>query len=69
VKTLVDIDDNLLREAMDLSHAPTKKETIRQALEEFIRLHHRRALKAMVGSGAVDMTLPKLRRLRKRRAK
>jgi len=65
MKTLVDIDDNLLREAMDLSHAPTKKETIRQALEEFIKLRHRQALKAMAGSGAVDMTLRDLRRLRR----
>lgn len=69
MKTLVDIDENLLREAMDLSQAPTKKETIRQALEEFIKSRHRQALKAMAGGGAVDMTLHELRRIRRRRPK
>jgi Arc/MetJ family transcription regulator len=69
MKTLVDIDDDLLREAMDLCQAPTKKETIRQALEEFIKSRHRHALKAMVGSGAVEMTLRELRRARRRRSK
>jgi Arc/MetJ family transcription regulator len=66
MKTLVDIDDDLLREAMDLCQAPTKKETIRQALEEFIKSRHRHALKAMAGSGAVKMTLRELRRARRR---
>ncbi len=69
MKTLVDIDEDLLREAMELSRAPTKKETIRRALEEFIKSRHRQELKSMAGSGAVGMTLRELRRLRRRRPK
>ena len=67
MKTLVDIDEGLLKEAMKLAEASTKKETIRQALEELIRARHRGALKAMAGSGAVTMTLSELRCARWRR--
>ena len=66
MKMRVDIDEGLLKEAMMLSKAPTKKETIRQALHELIRACHRHALKAMAGSGAVTMTLSELRRARRR---
>lgn len=68
MKTLVDIDEGLLKEAMALAEAPTKKETIRQALHELIRARQRRTLKAMAGSGAVTMTLSELRRARRRHA-
>jgi len=66
MKTLVDVDPSLLKTAMELSRAPTKKETIRLALEELIRARRRQALKAMAGSGAVDMALSELRRVRRR---
>jgi len=49
MKTLVDVDPSLLKTAMELSRAPTKKETIRLALEELIRARRRQALKAMAG--------------------
>ncbi len=68
MKTLVDIDEGLLKEAMTLAETPTKKETIRQALHELIRARQRQTLKAMVGSGAVTMTLSELRRARRRHA-
>ena len=66
MKTLVDIDEGLLKEAMALAETPTKKETIRQALHELIRARRRQTLKAMAGSGAVTMTLPELRHARRR---
>jgi Arc/MetJ family transcription regulator len=66
MKTLIDIEDNLLREAKDLSGAATKKETIRMALEELIRSRRRQALKSLAGSGIVDMAPAELRRLRRR---
>lgn len=66
MKTLVDIDEALLKEAMALSDAQTKKETIQRALAEFIKTSRRRSLKAMAGSGIVDMTLRELRRARRR---
>lgn len=66
MKTLVDIDEGLLKEAMALAETPTKKETIRQALHELIRARQRQTLKAMAGSGAVTMALSELRRARRR---
>lgn len=65
MKTLVDINESLLKEAMSLADTTTKKETIRRALVELIRTHRRQALKAMAGSGAVDMTLAELRHVRR----
>lgn len=66
MKTLVDIDERLLLEAMDLAQVRTKKETVRRALEEFIRARRRQALREMAASGAVDWTFPELRRVRRR---
>ncbi|TLY24678.1 MAG: type II toxin-antitoxin system VapB family antitoxin [Nitrospirae bacterium] len=66
MKTLVDIDDALLKKAMTLADTPTKKETIRRALEELIRAGNRQSLKALAGSGVVDMTVSELRRARRR---
>lgn len=67
MKTLVDIDEDLLREAMTVAAATTKKETVRLALEELIRARRRGLLKALAGSGIVDMTGAELRRARRRR--
>lgn len=66
MKTLVDVDETLLKEAMTMAKAPTKKETIRLALHEFIRSCHRQSLRAMAGSGVVDMTLSELKKARRR---
>jgi Arc/MetJ family transcription regulator len=66
MKTLVDIDEALLEAAMAATGAATKKETIRQALEELIRARRRRSLRAKAGSGIVDMTVSELRRARRR---
>lgn len=67
MKTLVDIDDRLLELAMKLSRAATKKETIRQGLEELVRASRRRSLKEKAGSGLMDLTLSGLRRSRQAR--
>jgi Arc/MetJ family transcription regulator len=39
--TQIDIDDDALAEAMRLSGAKTKKETVNLALREFAARHHR----------------------------
>ena len=67
MKTLVDIDEALLREAMSVAAAATKKETVRLALEELIRARRRGLLKTLAGSGIVDMTRAELRQARHRR--
>jgi len=70
MRTLVDIDEKLLEEAMKLTGAKTKKETIRLALVELTRSRLRRQLKEMAGSGVLKLDVEELRRLRyKRQAK
>ena len=69
MRTLVDINENVLREAMEVSEATTKKETITLALEELIKLRLRQKLKSMAGSGIIETGLSDLKRLRKRREK
>lgn len=69
MKTLVDINENVLKEAMELSETVTKKEAITLALEELIKSRLRQRLKGMVGSGIVETGLSDLKRLRQRREK
>jgi Arc/MetJ family transcription regulator len=69
MKTLVDIDVQLLEKAMRLSQVSTKRETIHRALEEFIKLKSRERLKSMAGSGAMALSLHdhKVSRLKRER--
>jgi Arc/MetJ family transcription regulator len=69
MRTLVDINENVLREAMEVSETTTKKETITLALEELIKLKFRQKLKSMAGSGIIETRLSDLKRLRQRREK
>lgn len=69
MRTLVDINENVLKEAMEVSEKTTKKETITLALEELIKLRFRQKLKSMAGSGIVETGLSDLKRLRQRREK
>ena len=69
MKTLVDINENVLKEAMDLSETSTKKETITLALEELIKSRLRQRLKGMAGSGIIETGLSDLKGLRQRRKK
>ena len=69
MRTLVDINENVLKEAMEVSETATKKETITLALEELIKLRFRQKLKSMAGSGIIETRLSDLKRLRKRREK
>ena len=69
MKTLVDINENVLKEAMEVSETVTKKETITLALEELIKSRLRQRLKGMAGSGMIEIGLSDLTRLRQRREK
>ena len=66
MRTLVDIDDATLKEAMTLTNLKTKKETINLALKDLVKFRLRQKLKEMAGSGALDMTLDELKELRKK---
>ena len=65
MKTLIDIDETLLKEAMRLSNAPTKKETIQRALLELVKGCRRQSLKSLAGSGLLDLTHVELRKIRR----
>jgi Arc/MetJ family transcription regulator len=69
MKTLVDINEDVLKEAMEVSETATKKETITLALEELIKSRLRQRLKGMAGSGMIGTGLSDLKSLRQRREK
>jgi Arc/MetJ family transcription regulator len=69
MKTLVDVNEDVLKKAMELSEAETKKEVIGLALEELIRSKLREKLKQSAGSGLTQTRLSDLKRIRHRREK
>jgi len=69
MRTLVDINEDVLKEAMEVAETATKKETITLALEELIKSRLRQRLKGMAGSGMIETSLSNLESLRQRRKK
>jgi Arc/MetJ family transcription regulator len=67
MKTLVDISEDILDEAMRLSEARTKREVIHMALDELIKARLRQKLKGLAGSGIMEMKLSNLKRVRRKR--
>ncbi len=64
MRTTLDIDVKLLEEAMRLTRAKSKKETIDVSLKELIRQRRRERLLSRLGRFKLDLTLRKLERLR-----
>jgi len=69
MKTLIDIDEPLLKEAMKLSKTSTKKETIHRALSELVKACRRQSLKSLAGSGLLDLNHAELRKNRHQNGK
>lgn len=67
MKTLVDISEDILDEAMRLSDARTKREVIHMALDELIKARLRQKLKGLAGSGIMETKLSDLKRIRRKR--
>jgi Arc/MetJ family transcription regulator len=67
MKTLVEISEDILDEAMRLSDAKTKREVINMALDELIKARLRQRLKGLAGSGIMETKLSDLKRIRRRR--
>ncbi|QMW03835.1 type II toxin-antitoxin system VapB family antitoxin [Spirosoma foliorum] len=44
MRTNINISDKLLEEAMQLSHAKTKKEVVEQALENYVNMLNRKQI-------------------------
>jgi len=63
-RTTVDLNEDLLREAMRRTHAKTKKETLERGLQELINAERRRALIERSGKG-FGVTLRDLSRMRR----
>ena len=49
MRTNIDIDDKLMREAMKISKVKSKKELVNHALEELIRLDKRKKMLSLFG--------------------
>lgn len=66
MKTLIDIDEKLIRRAQKISGAKSKKETVTYALQELLRSKKRLQLREMIGHYQHSMTLKELLQLRTR---
>jgi Arc/MetJ family transcription regulator len=52
MRTNIDIDDELLAEAMEAAGLPTKKATVEEALRQLVKTHRQlRAIKESAGIG------------------
>jgi Arc/MetJ family transcription regulator len=60
------LDHRLLAEACRLTHLRSKRAAIARALEELVKLEHRKALAQSLGSGIFETTEAELRRRRRR---
>ncbi|MBE0478863.1 type II toxin-antitoxin system VapB family antitoxin [Candidatus Aerophobetes bacterium] len=64
MRSTIDIDEQLLREAQKLTSIRTKKELINLSLRELIRKKKREHLASLFGSCIVDITLEDLEKFR-----
>jgi len=60
----ITVDEKLIEEAQTLADARTKRETIEQALREFVQRRRLAKLADLMGAGLLDMDLADLRRWR-----
>jgi len=63
-KTTVLIDEELLRNAIEITGAKSKKEAIERWLRSLVQQHNREALCKDLGTFDIDLTLNELERLR-----
>lgn len=66
-RTTLDIDETLLRQAMEASGAKTKTEAVELALRELVRQRQLKLLRQELGTFDLDLDLEKLRRDRRAR--
>ena len=63
-KTTVVIDEELLRNAIEVTGARSKREAIEKGLLSLVQQHNREALRKDLGTFEIDLTLNELERLR-----
>ncbi|MEW6107856.1 MAG: type II toxin-antitoxin system VapB family antitoxin [Nitrospirota bacterium] len=68
MKTILDIDEDMLRKVMEVSKSKTKKGAIVTALTEYLRLKKREELKGLIGNYKdFGLTLEDLKKMRHER--
>lgn len=63
-KTTVLIDENLMREALRVTHLRTKKEVIEKGLKELLKMKNRELLRKELGTFDIDLSLDELKKRR-----
>ena len=63
MRTNIDINDQLLRSAMELTHSRTKKEIVELALRELVQTLKRRKVLVMEGSAPWVGNLSEMRKI------
>ncbi len=61
MRTNIDLNEDLLKEAMKLSKIQTKKDVVNAGLQEIINLHRRESLKSLQGKVKWVGNLEKMR--------
>ena len=61
MRTNIDIDDKLMKDAMKISKVKSKKDLVNHALEELIRLNKRKKMLALFGKIKWEGNLDEMR--------
>ena len=65
MRTTIDLDEDLVREAMTLLGVKTKREAVTRSLEALIRQRRRERLRARLGKVDLDLSLEELEAMRR----
>ncbi|MBM3473020.1 MAG: type II toxin-antitoxin system VapB family antitoxin [Armatimonadetes bacterium] len=64
MRSTIDLPDNLVRDAMQLTGLKTKREVVALALDELVRRRRLDDLRALLGHADFDLTQDDLERMR-----
>jgi Arc/MetJ family transcription regulator len=66
MRTTLDIDDAILKQAMEYANGMSKKGLVERALEEYVNARRRDSLVEAINKGdlGIDLTLEELRQMR-----
>ncbi len=64
MRTTVDLDEELVREVMDLLGVKTKRQAIRRSLEALVKQKKRERLRTKLGNLDLDLSLEELEGMR-----
>jgi len=65
MRSTIDIDEKLLKEAQKITGAKTKKELVNLSLRELIRKKRKEHLISLFGSSVLNISLEDVKKLRK----